>query len=654
VEPGDERARRDLLAQVRRYWTGAQLEARTEHLPRLELALVERPGAVDDPRCVAARPNRGDVPLPAGAGIGEAYRRLGEQLLILGEPGAGKTTLLLCLARELLEDGRRPARELMPVVFHLASWAPERRPLRRWLVDELRRRYGVARPIAERWIAAEQVLPLLDGLDEVADRHRVACVAAINQFRREHGQLPMVVCCRTASYESGAARLALRGAIAILPLTQAEVRRCLDSAGPRLAGLRQLLDEDEQLRELLTTPLFLGIAAVVYGNRSAADIGPGATLAERRRHLLGDYVDAVLARASPRSRLPRERTTAWLSWLAGAMRAHDQSVFYLDWIQPGWLPRDAHPWLVTRGVTVACGLASGLLLGVNWGADWGFSLGWGMSLLAGITIGALMALAHGIIAHESRIVPAGQLRWSWTALRRGLPVWIGIGLSAGLVGGFVFGLVVGVAFHARPEVLSGARSAGAMAPAGATLIASLAAGAASGVVNGACIGTVAGLAFGLVCGLDTRSGITDLAPGESVEASGRAAIVGALLGGAVFWLGYALEYGQGTSLSGPLVHHAAHALGLAGVYWPVAAPNDLVVAAVLGALIAGLQRGGGAYLRHRALMWMLVRSGRAPRNYVAFLEYASRLVLLRRRGGGYEFIHRTLLEHFADLSARPS
>jgi hypothetical protein len=110
-------------------------------------------------------------------------------------------------------------------------------------------------------------------------------------------------------------------------------------------------------------------------------------------------------------------------------------------------------------------------------------------------------------------------------------------------------------------------------------------------------------------------------------------------------------YGPGTSLTGPFVHHVAHALGLVGVYWPVAAPNDLVVATVVGAIVAGLQRGGGAYLRHRALMWLLVRSGSAPRGYVAFLEHASRLVLLRRRGAGYEFIHRTLLEHFADLPA---
>jgi hypothetical protein len=171
----------------------------------------------------------------------------------------------------------------------------------------------------------------------------------------------------------------------------------------------------------------------------------------------------------------------------------------------------------------------------------------------------------------------------------------------------------------------------------------------SGLVNGAGLGVMIGLTFGLLTGLDTRSGVTAMAPGESVDASRRNAIVGGLVGGCVFGLWYEIDYVQGTTLTGPLVHHAAHAIGLLGVYWPVAWWNDVVVAALIGALIAGLQRGGGAYLRHRALLWILVRRGLAPRDYVAFLEYASRLVLLRRRGGGYEFIHRMLLEHFAEL-----
>lgn len=650
LEPAEDRARRDLLTQVERYWFNAELEAATGSLPPLELTLIERPGAVDDPRSVAARPSQAERPLPPDATVGDVYRRLGEQLLILGDPGAGKTTLLLQLGKELLARSRSHTSDPMPVVFHLASWASERPPLARWLVDELHRRYGVSRRLAEQWIDSEQVLPLLDGLDEVADRYRETCVAAINEFHGNHGQQPIVVCCRTAWYESLGTRLALRGAVTILPLSQGAVRRYLAVAGEELAGVRALLAEDEQLQELLTTPLFLGIAVIAYRDRSAV-ASPEATLPERRRRLLGDYVDAMLSRASPRSLVPAQRTIDWLSWLARTMRAQDQSVFYLDWIQPGWLPRDAHPWLVTRGVTVAVGMLSGLIVGLNWGLDWGVTLGPLMFALIGLTIGCLVAMAQGSVAHESRIVPAELLRWSWTALRRGLPRWLGVGILVGVLGGAAFGLVLGVAIDVRPEVLSGPRSAGAAPPPAGTvtLLGGLAAGVVSGLVNGVGLGVMMGLTFGLLAGLDKRTGVSALAPGQSVEASRRNAIVGGIVGGCVFGLGYEVFYVQGTSLTGPLAHQVAHAIGLVGVYWPVAWANDIMVAALMGAIVAGLQSGGGAYLRHRALLWLLVRRGLAPRDYVAFLEYASRLVLLRRRGHGYEFIHRMLLEYFADL-----
>ena len=61
-------------------------------------------------------------------------------------------------------------------------------------------------------------------------------------------------------------------------------------------------------------------------------------------------------------------------------------------------------------------------------------------------------------------------------------------------------------------------------------------------------------------------------------------------------------------------------------------------------LIAGLA-GGLFAIRHyvlRIIVWAL-RLG--PLNYVAFLNYATARILLRRVGGGYVFIHRMLLDY---------
>ena len=76
----------------------------------------------------------------------------------------------------------------------------------------------------------------------------------------------------------------------------------------------------------------------------------------------------------------------------------------------------------------------------------------------------------------------------------------------------------------------------------------------------------------------------------------------------------------------------------------------IVVAPIVG-LIAGLNRGGSAVIKHYALRLILWLGGYTPRNFVAFLDHCAKLILLKKVGGGYIFIHRMLLEYFADLPA---
>jgi hypothetical protein len=75
----------------------------------------------------------------------------------------------------------------------------------------------------------------------------------------------------------------------------------------------------------------------------------------------------------------------------------------------------------------------------------------------------------------------------------------------------------------------------------------------------------------------------------------------------------------------------------------------LIVGLILG-LIVGLNRGGSAVIKHYALRLTLRRSGYTPRNFVKFLDHCAKLILLKKAGGGYIFIHRMLLEHFAEMT----
>ena len=58
------------------------------------------------------------------------------------------------------------------------------------MIDELGDSYDIPPKTAYRWLQGHEIAPLLDGLDEVADKHRDACVDAINEFREAAGSLP--------------------------------------------------------------------------------------------------------------------------------------------------------------------------------------------------------------------------------------------------------------------------------------------------------------------------------------------------------------------------------------------------------------------------------------------------------------------------------
>jgi eukaryotic-like serine/threonine-protein kinase len=66
-------------------------------------------------------------------------------------------------------------------------------------------------------------------------------------------------------------------------------------------------------------------------------------------------------------------------------------------------------------------------------------------------------------------------------------------------------------------------------------------------------------------------------------------------------------------------------------------------------LIAGLNRGGSAVIKHYALRLTLWLNGYTPFNLIKFLDHCAKLILLKKVGGGYIFIHRMLLEYFAEL-----
>ncbi len=306
--------------------------------------------------------------LPPGTSILDVYDQAGGDVLILGEPGVGKTTQLLNLAVALQERAALDEQHPLPVIINLSTWANHKRPLEEWLSEEAATSYDVPRDPLARWVRRDQVLPLLDGLDEVPEGARSACIDAINAFREAH-LVPMVVCSRTDEYHTAASRsqLALQDAVVVQPLDAEQVDAYLKEGGNALAGIRSLLRKDADLRELVRTPLMLHVVTLAYHGVSVQALPKKGTVEEQRRHLFERYVQRRLEEPQAEvAHVSSQGARHWLSFLARQMRAHHQTTFYLEHLQSDWLPagreQDRYERLATRGAGIIIGVLVSLLV----------------------------------------------------------------------------------------------------------------------------------------------------------------------------------------------------------------------------------------------------------------------------------------------------
>jgi hypothetical protein len=444
----------------------------------ISLGLRQEPEALLRPALVVGTPADGDPArakrrlLPAGTRITDVYDASAGHVLILGAPGAGKTTQLVELALALLGRGRADptATTPFPVLFNLSSWAQNRDPLAAWLVDDLVYSYNVPPPIARSWVATHQILPLLDGLDEVEDIARDACVRAINHFVEIRPRVSLVVCSRSAEYRAQAVPLAsLQMAVEVQPLTDQQIAAYLASGGQRWAALRAVVAADAELRDIVRTPLFLRLVTLTYADVSAdvplEMIHTVDARAAWQQQLFQDYVAKMLERErkpGAATSYTRAQTAHALAWLGWQLRRHRQAEFYLERLQPDWLLA-VH---TRRRSRISSGLVFGLLLGflvgLGSGLVFGLLLGPGGGLRSGVLIGVFAGLGGGLLfGLGGRLWPAlfPTLRWSWTellfevlfALLFGLVSLFIFGTDSGLLLGLLIGLLVGLLIAAGSE-----------------------------------------------------------------------------------------------------------------------------------------------------------------------------------------------------------
>lgn len=579
-----------LLDNVEKSWVKGILENSIHHAVLLELGKELQPNQVNSPwQMTLELPDQTARLLPRDYTIEHIFtQEATRSLLILGEPGAGKTTTLLELTRRLIVQARTDQDQPIPVVFNLSSWAEKQLPLQEWLASELQVKYQIPLEIGTVWIQKHQLLPLLDGLDEVRAGARAACVAAINAFLPNSGGITgMVVCCRREEYEQLTQHLQLHAAIGLQPLHEAQVAHYVAAGGEHLAGLRALLEKDEDMRTLATSPLMLSIMSLAYQDVPVTAHSSGDTQAQ----LFDRYIDKMFSRRPAESqRYPKEKALHCLTWLAKQMQQRGQTVFLVERLQPNWVPSTLGYWLL-----------NGAVWSIFWvGLFFIISHDFYKSIIASV----LWGFTIGIVSIFSEIETMETLGWSWNKFQR--EWWKNI-LLLGLFGGLLVGLFGGMLLN--------------------------------NLLDSLIVGFFTGSLYGLLlAGLENQIPEQTSLVNQGIITSFHnmwyyGTLFGLVIGGFI-WIGWIMIMILWTSWT-------------ITELWVIGVLIFLIV--LLGSMLIGfIWLGGGAIVQHFILRIMLWLKDYTPLNFVGFLDTAARLILLRKVGGGYIFVHRLLLDHLAE------
>ena len=667
IQAADSQLRRDLgilLQNVQTTWIKGCLERSVHEAARLDLGMEIRDEAVDDPwRMVMEAPDQTRETLPRGKRIKDIFYEANGLLLILGEPGSGKTTTLLQLARDLIAEVDQAFTQPVPVILNLSTWTNKQQPLAEWLVAELNSKYRVPKKDGKRWLEARRLLLLLDGLDEVRAKNRAACVEKINQLVKEYG-LQAVVCSRIQDYLALNVRLGFYRAIHIQSLTPEQVDEYLAQTGDKLASLRTILQRDNALKSMAQSPLILHIMSLAYQNSPAEGLSDSTLTTDeaRRRHLFDTYISRMFKRKVGARPYDDQQTKQRLSWLACNMQEHHQEVFLMESLQPSWLPTRPWQWLYVLTSRLVIGL--GLALTLRW-AMIQTPMEGVIKLVSNLILWLVAGLSIGLSIGLTDILRFEWLREHTDAIQSQAFWWTGIHIVT-------VGLVTGIAFEAsNSRTLHGLINPWLWAHLRPVSISAT-------EISSVLVGTVVGIIVGRRGSLKNLE--NDIFTVETLRWSWRKALQGALIGAPIALL-VALLVALRTGVSewrfalllGGLI--GAFFKGLSREIVEVkAVPNQGIRLSIRNAIVGGLLfglvfgllgfanimmlvwpigalwYGGFDIIQHYTLRLILLVQGHTPANYARFLDYAVDRIFLQKVGGGYRFIHRLLLEHFADMS----
>ncbi|NEQ80627.1 MAG: NACHT domain-containing protein [Moorea sp. SIO2I5] len=668
------RNRQALLTKVKNFWVKGVLEKSLYHQVLMELGLEERPDAITNPLSeIIEIGDDSPQSIPEGTKIIDIFDQIGigRTLLILGNPGSGKTTTLLEIARDLIPRAEQDTNQLIPVVFNLSSWAKKRQTITDWLVEELANKYDVPKEIRETLVKKQRLLPLLDGLDEVKAEYRDDCIGTLNQFKQDYGA-ELVVCSRIKDYQALSNRLNFQKAVCIRLLSLEQVCHYLDSVGTDLTGLRTLIAEDTVLQELAQSPLMLNIMTLAYQGVAVEDLPIIEVVEERRKQLFDAYIEKMFKRRKTNKRYNNAQVKHWLIWLAKRMVQESQTVFLIERMQPNWLKKCIQESMYHAGFKLFFGMIFGLIGVLHFGTIVTNDLGVQISLVIPLVIASLASALSSVVLSSltSRVIPK-PIPWH---ISRFIP-----GFMSGLI--YVIITVLMVESVVESVVVESLENLDTWRYPLLTLIID---GVAFGIFFSLIereIGNIYTIdiswkktkmyfSAGLICGsfyVLLRLLFTNRYNVEHLDQLFDILIrllIFATLPGIIGLLDKEKQL-EPTIIPNQGIWISAKKAGLFFIiFFPVGMfyglsyfdkPHQIISIGLAAGLLAGMAGGlrpvfaGLVLIQHFSLRLILYFNKYIPWNYARFLDYATDRIFLQKVGGGYIFIHRMLMEHFAEM-----
>ena len=316
--------------------------------------------------------NKPSIRLPSDSGMIPVFDRIGGKLLILGATGSGKTTTLIGLAKVLVSRAIQDEGEPIPILLNLRTWNPKKPAIADWIIEQMQWKYEIRSDISSYWLDQLQMLPLLDGLDEVPEQSREQCIQAINQLLESNfAPLHLITCSTIEAYYFCKTRLQLNGAILLKPLTKHQIRDYLLNAGSR--ELWNDIEDDEKLLKLAQKPLLLSMMALADEELLSVSWKRLASYDEQLKYLFNAFIRRQITQNRDlfdvQNSYTPEQMRQGLEWLSERLEEENKVEFSVDAIPVNWLKETEEERAYDWGLKIIKGFIWwGIILGIIIGA----------------------------------------------------------------------------------------------------------------------------------------------------------------------------------------------------------------------------------------------------------------------------------------------